>query len=88
LYAPCDAQLPPLGIKIAGKTFYMDERDLLSAFGEGGYANATDGRDYCLLAVLGGQAPFPFVLGDVFQQSVVSVFDWGRKTLSFAEHIY
>jgi hypothetical protein len=87
-YYPCDATLPPLGVQIAGKTFQLDQRDLIAAFGDGGYVNATTGVNYCWVAVLGGQAPFAFVLGDVFQQGVVSVFDWGRKTISFAKHVY
>lgn len=80
--------MPYLGIKIAGKVFEVDQRDIITPFGDGGYVNSTDGRKYCWIGVLGGQAPFPFVLGDVFQQSVVSVFDWGKKVIRFAPRVY
>jgi hypothetical protein len=87
-YWPCDGKLPPLGIQIAGKVFTMDPRDLIAPYGDGGYKNATDGLDYCWVPVLVGQAPFPFVLGDVFQQSVVGVYDWGNHSISFAHYDY
>ncbi|KAL5120566.1 hypothetical protein ACEQ8H_001585 [Pleosporales sp. CAS-2024a] len=87
-YYPCGTRLPALGIQIAGKTFWVDERDLMAPSSAAGYVNATTGVEYCWVAVVGGQAPFPFVLGDVFQRGVVSVFDWGRRTISFAEHVY
>jgi len=87
-YYPCNGTIPYLGIKIAGTVFQVDARDIVSPPGVYGYTNSTDGLEYCLIEVFGGQAPFPFVLGSVFLQSVVSVFDWGHNTVSFAPHKY
>jgi hypothetical protein len=53
-YYPCDATLSPLGVKIAGKTFQVDNRDLIAPFRDSGYVNATTGEDFCWVAVLGG----------------------------------
>lgn len=74
---PCDAAVPSLGVRIGGTTFWHNPKDLVKQFDSSG--------QYCVSGIqsantLGG----PNILGDVFLNNVLAVFDLGAKQLSFA----
>lgn len=74
---PCNAVAPPLGVRIGGTTFWHNPKDLVKQFDSSG--------QYCVSGIqssnsLGG----PNILGDVFLNNVLAIFDLGAKRLSFA----
>ncbi|KAK5104782.1 hypothetical protein LTS08_002675 [Lithohypha guttulata] len=73
----CDAVAPPLGVQIDGIVFWHNPKDLVKRFD-------VSGR-YCISGIqsagaLGGVN----ILGDVFLNNVLAVFDLGEKVISFA----
>lgn len=74
----CKAQAPDLGVTIAGTTFKINPTDMIMSNGDG----------TCISGVQDGGSQGPFILGDVFMQSVVVVFDVGASQLRFAVHDY
>jgi hypothetical protein len=77
---PCSAVAPRVGVIIAGKTFWVNEADLMSkepgAVSEGHVGLCTLG----VTTVGGGDA----VLGDTWLKGVLAVFDVGGGVMRFA----
>jgi hypothetical protein len=78
----CKAKAPSVGITIGGTTFHTNPLDMILLAG-------TDiaGRDVCISGIDdGGDNPDQdvYILGDVFQKNVVTVFDIGATELRFA----
>lgn len=75
-YAPCDSVPPVFGVVISGKTFYIRPNDLI-------FQDVVDpGTGFCAVALTtGGMGPY--ILGDVFLQSVLAVFDVGGAEMRF-----
>jgi hypothetical protein len=80
-FADCNATAPEFNVKIAGKDFKIQAADLI-------YQDVRDpASGMCLLGVQdGGEGPY--ILGDVFLQNVVAVFDVGAAQMRFAVHNY
>jgi aspergillopepsin I len=82
----CKAKAPTLGIKIAGTVFYINPLDMILLAG-----TDAKGNDICISGVVdGGNDPSEdvYILGDVFQKNVVSVFDIGATEMKFAAREY
>ena len=68
-------------MQINGTAFYINPSDLLL---DSGYTDEA-GQELCVTGVQdGGEGPF--ILGDVFLQNVVAVFDVGASEMRFAAH--
>jgi hypothetical protein len=75
-FAPCDAIPPRLAITISGKDFWINPADMICK-------NLIDPlTGYCAIAVASGGSG-PYILGDVFLQNVVAVFDVGGAEMRF-----
>lgn len=74
---PCNAAVPFLGVKIGGTTFWHNPKDLVKQFDPSGRSCVSGIQS---ANTLGG----PNILGDVFLNNVLAVFDLGEKQLSFA----
>ena len=75
-FAPCDSVPPIVSVIINGVHFYIDPADLI-------YQDMKDPlSNYCQIGVASGGSG-PYILGDVFLQSVVAVFDIGAAQMRF-----
>lgn len=80
----CNATAPPLGITIGGETFYVNPADLI-------FNADPPNQDLCYSGVQDGGSLLTesiFILGDVFQKNVLSVFDVGNLQMSFSPRMY
>ncbi|KAF2232966.1 acid protease [Viridothelium virens] len=78
-FVDCQATAPTFGVNINGTTFNVNPVDLIFQ----SEVDPTTGL--CLTGIqAGGEGPF--ILGDVFLQNVVAVFDVGAAELRFAPH--
>lgn len=78
----CKAKAPTLGINIAGTVFYINTLDLILLAGQD-----ANGNDVCISGIVDGgddASEDVYILGDVFQKNVVTVFDIGATELKFA----
>jgi Eukaryotic aspartyl protease len=78
----CKAKAPSLGVTIAGKVFYTNPLDMILLAG-----TDANGNDICISGVDDGgddATADVYILGDVFQKNVVSVFDIGATEMRFA----
>jgi aspergillopepsin I len=78
----CKAKAPSLGITIGGTVFNTNALDMILLAG-----TDANGNDVCITGVVdGGNNPSEdvYILGDVFQKNVVSVFDIGATEMRFA----
>ncbi|KAK2601449.1 hypothetical protein N8I77_010898 [Diaporthe amygdali] len=80
-FAPCNASVPYVGVKIGGKVFNISDADLLMQE----VVDPTTG--YCLIGPQDGGSG-PYILGDTFMNNVISVFDIGASEIRFAAHDY
>ncbi|OAQ90787.1 aspartic-type endopeptidase [Purpureocillium lilacinum] len=75
-FAPCNAIPPQFAIIISGVEFWINPADLM-------YQDLKDPlTGYCAVAIASGGAG-PYILGDVFLQNVVAVFDVGAAKMRF-----
>lgn len=75
-FAPCDSIPPLFAVVIGGKEFWINPADMI-------YRGLVDPlTGYCAVAIASGGAG-PFILGDVFLQNVVAVFDVGGAEMRF-----
>ncbi|RCI12561.1 putative aspartyl protease [Ophiocordyceps polyrhachis-furcata BCC 54312] len=75
-FAPCHAVPPQLSIIISGVEFSINAADLM-------YQDMKDPlTGYCAVAIASGGTG-PYILGDVFLQNVVAVFDVGAAQMRF-----
>ncbi|KAI9663963.1 MAG: hypothetical protein M1821_007454 [Bathelium mastoideum] len=78
-FADCQATAPTFGVNINGTTFNVNAADLLLQ------SEVDPETGLCLTGVqAGGEGPF--ILGDVFLQNVVAVYDVGAAEMRFAPH--
>lgn len=75
-WVECNATVPTLGVRIAGKDFYIEGRDLLNQHSK------KDESGLCLSGVQSGDELY--VLGQPFLKNVVAVFDIGKSEMRFA----
>jgi hypothetical protein len=81
-FVNCKATTPSIGVKIGGTTFQINEADLI-------YQNVVDSATgLCMSGIQDGGSSGPYILGDVFLQNVVAVFDIGAAQMRFAAHNY
>ncbi|KKF94417.1 putative aspartic-type endopeptidase [Ceratocystis platani] len=75
-FAPCDASSPRIAIIINNVKLWLNPADLI-------YSDFKDSATgYCAIGVTtGGEGPY--ILGDVFLQSVMTVFDIGAAQMRF-----
>ncbi|OAA44313.1 Peptidase A1 [Metarhizium rileyi] len=75
-FAPCDAVPPSFAIVISGTKFWINPADMI-------YRDLVDPiTGYCAIAITSGGSG-PYILGDVFLQNVVAVFDVGGAQMRF-----
>ena len=75
-FAPCDSVPPVVGIVIEDKTFYINPAHLI-------LQDLIDPMSgFCAVAITTGGSG-PYILGDVFLESVVAVFDVGGAQMRF-----
>ncbi|POR34284.1 Putative aspartic-type endopeptidase [Tolypocladium paradoxum] len=75
-FAPCDAVPPRFAIIISGVEFWINPADLM-------YQDLQDPlTGYCAVAIASGGSG-PYILGDVFLQNVIAVFDVGAAQMRF-----
>ncbi|GFP57191.1 probable aspartic-type endopeptidase AFUA_3G01220 [Trichoderma asperellum] len=75
-FAPCDAIPPHFAIIISGVEFWINPADLI-------YQDLIDPlTGYCAIGIASG-GPGPYILGDVFLQNVLAVFDVGAAEMRF-----
>jgi hypothetical protein len=78
-FVECSATPPAFAVDIAGTSFTVNPTDLI-------YQDVVDpNTGYCLTGVQDGGSG-PYILGDVFLQNVVAVFDVGASEMRFAAH--
>lgn len=73
----CDARAPELGIKIDGKVFYHNPKDLILH---------SSGR--CFSAIQGSEVVAAPILGATWLKSVLAIFDVGASEMKFASRMY
>jgi hypothetical protein len=80
-YAPCDSVPPVFGVMIEGKTFYIRPEDLI-------LQDVVDPETgFCAVTLTtGGMGPY--ILGDVFLQSVLAVYNVGGGEMRFYSRYY
>ena len=77
----CDAKVPPVGVQMGGKVFYLHPEDLRLDPGPG-----FDG--YCLSAVQPLVSNvLPRILGDAWLKSVLAIFDVGESEMTFVSRM-
>ena len=75
-FAPCDAVAPRMAVIIDGSRFWISPTDLI-------YKDLVDpASGMCMLGVSTGGSG-PYVLGSVFLQNVLAVFDVGAAQMRF-----
>ncbi|KAF7554328.1 hypothetical protein G7046_g6851 [Stylonectria norvegica] len=75
-FAPCDAVAPQFAVVISGTKFWINPADMI-------FPQLMDPlTGYCAVAIASGGSG-PFILGDVFLQNVVAVFDVGGAEMRF-----
>ena len=75
-FVECTAIPPHFAILIEGVEFWINPADLI-------YRDLVDPlTGYCAVGVASG-GPGPYILGDVFLQNVVAVFDVGAAEMRF-----
>ncbi|PHH84804.1 hypothetical protein CDD83_1347 [Cordyceps sp. RAO-2017] len=75
-FAPCDAVPPRFAVVISGVEFWINPADLI-------FHDLKDPlTGYCAVAIASGGSG-PYILGDVFLQNVVAVFDVGAAQMRF-----
>ncbi|KAI5457293.1 aspartic peptidase domain-containing protein [Mariannaea sp. PMI_226] len=75
-FVPCDAIAPPFAIIISGVKFWINPTDLI-------IQNLVDPlTGYCACGITSGETG-PYILGDVFLQNVLAVFDVGAAEMRF-----
>ncbi|KHN97794.1 Peptidase A1 [Metarhizium album ARSEF 1941] len=75
-FAPCDAIPPSFAVVISGVEFWLNPADMI-------YRELVDPMTgYCAIAITSGGSG-PYILGDVFLQNVVAVFDVGGAQMRF-----
>ncbi|KAF2395913.1 acid protease [Trichodelitschia bisporula] len=80
-FVQCNAKTPDFGVTIGGVVFKVSAADLV-------YQNQRDpASGLCLTGVQDGGSG-PYILGDVWMQNVVAVFDVGAAEMRFAAHSY
>jgi hypothetical protein len=80
-FTTCTAIVPYVSVLIGGKRFPINPRDML-------LQDILDpSTGLCATAINNGGAG-PFILGDVFMQNVVSIFDVGNATMRFVSRPY
>ena len=72
----CDAAAPRLGVRVGGASLPINPRDLLFR----DFVDPLSGL--CMTGVASGGAG-PFILGAVFLQNVLAVFDVGNAEMRF-----
>jgi len=80
-WVPCNSTVPPFGIAVGGKQFFLSQEDLLQKIVKLDWNQ--DGTLYCTIGIA-DTLDGPEVLGEVFMNSLVSVFDVGRSEMRFA----
>ncbi|EGZ71049.1 acid protease [Neurospora tetrasperma FGSC 2509] len=75
-FTSCDAIVPRVGVILGGKTFYLNPVDLINQ----DMVDPLTGL--CMTAIADGGAG-PYILGDVFMQNALTVFDVGRGKMRF-----
>ncbi|CAK7197518.1 hypothetical protein SEUCBS139899_000165 [Sporothrix eucalyptigena] len=80
----CDATPPSLGIKIAGKTIWTDPKSMIMTPSRSGAGLGNGGM--CLSGI-GVRTDTPYILGDVFMQQLVTVFDTANLEIKFAKRL-
>ena len=82
----CNAKAPGMGVTISGKTFWINELDMILLAG-----TDANGNDVCITGVNDGGSLITedvYILGDTFFKNVVAVFDVGAVELKFAPREY
>ncbi|KAF4977896.1 hypothetical protein FZEAL_5644 [Fusarium zealandicum] len=75
-FVPCNAIAPHFAVIISGVRFWINSADLI-------YQDLVDPlTGYCAIAISSGGAG-PYILGDVFLQNVLAVFDVGGAEMRF-----
>lgn len=75
-FAPCDAVAPRVAVIIDGARFWINPTDLI-------YRELVDpASGMCMLGISTGGTG-PYILGSVFLQNVLAVFDVGAAQMRF-----
>ncbi|KAH8879948.1 acid protease [Thozetella sp. PMI_491] len=82
-WAPCNATIPAFGITIGGKTFYLNNSDLLQQEVQQEQLYNDTPITLCLIGMMDTFPNGPFVFGDTFLNSLVTVFDVGKSEMRF-----
>ncbi|KAF2398123.1 acid protease [Trichodelitschia bisporula] len=82
----CNAKAPKFGVKIGGKSLWIQPRDMIIEQASGAPGGS---GGVCMMGIqgAGGAAGGQFILGGGFMRSVLSVFDTGASEMRFANRI-
>ena len=82
-WAPCNSTVPQFGVTIGGKTFFLDPSNLLQK--EVTQTRSYEGLqvDLCLIGLMDTIPNGPYILGDMFLNNLVTVFDVGNSEMRF-----
>lgn len=79
-FVPCDSVAPTFAVIISGASFWVNPADMI-------FKDLVDpGTGYCATAITTGGSG-PYILGDVFLQNVLAVFDVGNAEMRFYARI-
>ena len=80
-FVDCKAKAPPFTVQINGAQYPINAADLI-------FQDSVDNSTgLCLTGIQDGGAG-PYILGDVFLQNVIAIFDVGAAKMKFTRHIY
>ncbi len=80
-WALCNAVLPRFGVTVGGKTFYFRNEDLMFQEVQGTITQGGRVQTFCQLGIVDLAPDGPYILGETFLNSVVSVFDIGASEI-------
>ncbi|OAA68745.1 Peptidase aspartic [Niveomyces insectorum RCEF 264] len=76
-FVRCDAKAPDFGIEIGGHMFWTDPASMI-------LPHVRDQNGLCISGI-GVTSGFPYILGDVFMQQLVTAFDVTNMQIKFAK---
>ncbi|CAK7229384.1 hypothetical protein SBRCBS47491_007228 [Sporothrix bragantina] len=79
----CDATPPSLGVQIGGKTIWTDPKSMIMTPTSSRSGKSTN---LCMSGIA-ARGDIPYILGDVFMQQLVTVFDTENHEIKFAKRV-
>ncbi len=79
-FVRCNAKPPSFGIQIGGHMLWTDPESMI-------LSRVRDRASGLCLSGIGVTSGFPYILGDVFMQQLITVFDTSKMEIQFAKRL-